>query len=105
MEPQKPEPISKLGQHVISILLLPFTLAWKGYVACLLWQWLIVRTFHVTALSVPQTIGIMVIAVFTVTRRPTGKDDESLRAYIVGCITYPALYLLIGWILQLFIPS
>lgn len=79
---------------------------WKGFVLSKLWLWFIVPTFGLPALSVPLAIGLCVlVGLFTANLARRQKDEETSfwTLYLVDGFVAPALALLFGYIVTLFV--
>lgn len=74
----------------------------NGFVLSTLWGWFIVPTFlGAPELGIVPAIGISLVVNY-MTSHYTGKDDRSIGAQFTYMVMYPALALLIGWIVHLF---
>jgi len=81
---------------------------WRGYVFSVLWKWFIVPVFPaMPLLSIPVAIGIAMVVSFLAYQYHYSKDERSESAKIGGTfgimLFYPALVLLMGWIVTLFL--
>lgn len=80
---------------------------WRGYVFSVLWKWFIVPIFGLPLLSIPVAIGIALVASFLAYQYHYVKDERSESEKLFGAMGimmfYPALVLLIGWIVTLFL--
>jgi hypothetical protein len=101
--------MSKSTSLVISLILVPFTLAWYGYVAHVMWAWFLVPIFGLPAISVTQAIGLRTTVQFLITtalKQPKDmNDEERLGEFIWGVLCdvfVPALVLLVGWVVKHF---
>jgi hypothetical protein len=91
-----------MSQGIILLLLIPFTATWHGFVFMKLWAWFIVPTFHVTALRIPEALGLALLARF-VTNTNTQEDHENMVRTIGLAFFTPAVALFFGWILRFFL--
>jgi len=88
--------------------LLVISSIWRGYVFSVLWKWFIVPVFPAMPfLTIPVAIGIAMVVSFLAYQYTYTKDDRSdtdrmASAFGIALI-YPALVLLIGWIVTLFL--
>lgn len=91
---------------VALVMLVPVAL-WRGYVLSILWGWFIVPTFGAPALSLVMAIGLaIVVGMFTASipsKKKDDEDDKALSNYFVNGFITPALSLLFGYIVTLFI--
>jgi len=85
---------------------------WRGYVFSVLWKWFVVSfaaTVGVTVplLSIPVAIGIAMVVSFLTYQYQYSKDDRSEAEKLGGAfaiaLVYPALVLLCGWVVTLFL--
>lgn len=86
------------------VMLVPVAL-WRGYVLSVLWGWFIVPTFNAPALSLAMAIGVAIVVGMFTASIPTKKKDEEDKAlsnYFVNGFIAPALSLLFGYIVTLF---
>lgn len=88
--------------------LLVLTSIWRGYVFSVLWKWFIVPVFPaMPLLSIPVAIGIAMVVSFLAYQYTYSKDDRSDTAKLGGAfgmaLFYPALVLLMGWVVTLFL--
>jgi len=101
------------AQVVLALLAIPVIIVVSaianGFVLTKLWSWFIVPVFELPALSLVPAIGLgMVIGFLTYqyTNSDSKKEDKSLvEALIASTLTAifrPAMVLLFGWIVQLF---
>ena len=89
-----------------AIILMVLSAIFSGYALSVLWSWFIVPTFGLPAISIPVAIGISIIVGY-MSRSVTEKDeDESfgdiMTKGIITAITKPAMALLIGYVVHLF---
>lgn len=82
--------------------LLAASAAWAGFALSVLWGWFIVPLFALPALSVPAAIGLMMVA-SCLRGRDFEKQDEKGSEVLARIILVPALSLMLGWVVQLFI--
>ena len=81
---------------------------WRGYVFSVLWKWFIVPVFPaMPLLSIPVAIGIAMVVSFLAYQYTYNKDDRETSAKMGtafgAVLLYPALALLIGWVVTLFL--
>lgn len=81
---------------------------WSGYVFNILWAWFIMDIFKLPSLSTPLAIGIMLVIKFATyqysyTEAEEGEREKKLIAVIWFSMMYPAISLLMGWIILKFI--
>ena len=79
--------------------------AFDGLVFSYIWKWFVVPIFGLPVLTVPQSIGIIIVTAF-LTSRPTSKDlegDIALRTLPKGLaaqLIYPVIAGVAAWILH-----
>ena len=83
-----------LGLITVSVL-------WRGYVFSVLWAWFVQSLFGLPALSVPQAIGVALVAT-ALTHRFIKNDCKPFEP-VVDLFTAPALLLVMGWIVRGFL--
>lgn len=97
-----------LGGFVLVVALIVISSICNGYALSVLWGWFIVPIFHLPQLSIPTAIGIaLVIGYLTKQETHDSKDDdrsfgEIMTRATVLSILKPAIALLFGWIVHLF---
>lgn len=88
--------------ELVKILLIPFLLAWKGYVLTILWRWFIVPVFGAPALTVAPAIGVLaVVGLLTYQARKGEADWNAAEYFLLGTLN-PALALFGGWVVTWF---
>lgn len=94
---------------LLTIPLIVLSSIWRGYVLTVLWGWFIVPVFHLPALTIVVAIGVAMVVGFLTYQQPEEKPNdtrsstEKISAGIATALMHPAVYLLIGWIIQLFL--
>lgn len=97
---------------ILSLLIIPLLVlssVWRGYVLTILWVWFVVPVFHLPALGIVTAIGIsLVVSFLTHQHRPENPADtrgagEKFGESIVFALLWPAMTLLIGWAVHLFL--
>lgn len=88
-------------------LLLPLGALWNGYVLSVLWGWFIVPTFEIRPLGVLPAIGVAMVVGYLTKQMDTYVDkSKSINERIIQSIVYmalgPAIALVFGWVLRLF---
>ena len=80
---------------------------WRGYVFSILWGWFAVPVFGLPTLSIAAAIGIAMLISFLVYQpqhyEDTRSDYQKIASAIGVVIFYPALVLLVGWVVTLFL--
>jgi hypothetical protein len=79
----------------------------RGLVLDILWGWFIVPVFHLPALGIAEAIGLSLIANYLITggqEADIQKDagEDALAKLFGKMILGPALVLLLGWAIHLF---
>lgn len=96
---------------VIWFLVIPITIAlssmWRGFVLTKLWAWFAVPTFGIVELTLPVAIGIALIASYLTYQHKSSNTNDSQGSRAIGeaaivTVIHPAVTLLIGWIVSLF---
>lgn len=94
---------------ILAVLGFPVVIAiasmWRGYVLSILWAWFVVPLFGLPQLSIPLAIGISLI-VGMLTNHRTGREVEKkggLGNAIGLSVFVPALFLLMGWLVHMFV--
>lgn len=87
------------------ILIILIHLLIEGIVTMYLWQWLIVPTFHVNALSLASSIGLtLFVSMLTIGQQQNKPKSENPGTDLVThIIVKPIIYLIIGYIISLYI--
>lgn len=76
---------SKIIMGVMALLMVPFAMAWRGYVLSLVWAWF-VMPLGVPAIGIAHAIGLsMTIAVFAKQERET-KEEKSFLVLVVRMV-------------------
>jgi len=94
---------------LLTIPLIALSSLWRGYVLTVLWGWFIVPVFHLPALGIVVAIGIAMVVGFLTYQHPpenpadTRSASEKFSAAIAIAIVHPAMFLLIGWAVHLFL--
>lgn len=79
--------------------------AFNGLVLSYIWKWFVVPIFGLPVLTVPQSVGIIIVTAF-LTFHPTPKDfegDTTLRAFLgalAAQLIYPVIAGVAAWILH-----
>jgi hypothetical protein len=97
-----------IGYITTFIVIAALSTMWNGYALSILWGWFIVPTFEAPVLSVGYAIGIaMVVSYLTNHNDPFKNQDEEWKERFSKAIAYglikPAIALLFGWVVTLFI--
>lgn len=94
---------------LLSIPVLVLSSIWRGFVLTILWAWFIVPVFHLPVLGIVVAIGVsMVVSFLTYQTPPVNPGDvrtdiDKFSSAISAALATPAVYLLIGWIVHLFL--
>ena len=98
-----------LALLVLVLPLLVLSSVWRGYVLTILWAWFVVPVFHLPALGIVTAIGIsLVVSFLTYQHRPENPADtrsagEKYGESVTIALLWPAMTLLIGWAVHLFL--
>lgn len=93
---------------LLMLLIVPFSIAWKGWVFLWLWGWFVVPVFHLSTLTIPQALGLGCIASFWSTP-PASTKSEGEGVWMVFwrglfvAFAGPLLILCYAWIVHLFL--
>jgi hypothetical protein len=97
-----------IGWTVTFIVGVTFSYILKGWALSILWGWFIVDIFNISPINIPEAIGLSLIIGYLTKEVPDddGKNDKDMKEVIckgiaVG-VTYPALAVLTGWVVTLF---
>lgn len=87
-------------------LAMAITNVWGGFVLTKLWLWFVVPVFHLPVLTLPPAIGLCLVGSYLSYQYVYIEDNRSsadkfATATAHGLI-YPAIILLIGWVVQMF---
>lgn len=78
---------------------------WNGYALMVLWGWFVVPLFDLPPLTIAQAIGLSVLVGFLTHQRIESKEDEKPVEDTISAVLFasvkPAMALLIGWIVTL----
>ena len=86
---------------IITILMLPFGVAWRGYVLSVMWGWF-VTPFGADPIGVAHAIGLSA-ALAMLTKSGAKSDPDNSFGYILGMMVfYPLLVLGFGAIIHAF---
>ena len=89
---------------------LPIAIAgviWRGWVFTVLWGWFVVPLFGLPALGLSQAIGLMLVINYLTFHKPQPDERSLIEQIFYGAAwvaLYPAMVLLVGWIVQGFLP-
>jgi len=96
-----------LGALVLIPLVITISSIINGYVFSTLWGWFIIPIFGLTALSIPQAIGIsMIVSFLTYQFQPSNKqntkedDQKDMITRILHLVLYPITVLAVGYIVK-----
>ena len=92
-----------LGKLVGALLLLGASLLWRGYVLSLLWRWLAVPAFGLPALSVPLSMGVVVVTAFLCKTLSPATERKTFFYYFGAALFTPLLFLGMGWVVAQFV--
>jgi hypothetical protein len=101
---------SPLIGALVFILFLPVLLC-QAWVFTILWEWFVVPTLHVQALSLGNAYGlILILSLFRAGYQPPPKDEPgtlemwgSLIGALIGALIGPVCILAVGWIVKNFL--
>jgi len=89
---------------ILAIALVVVTVALEGWVLSVLWAWFMVPTFGLAALTIPQALGLSIIA-SCLTSHPNSRDSsgESAVETFLRSILRPLIALACGFVVRLFL--
>lgn len=92
-----------LGEALFTLfIIVPLSMIFSGFAISMLWDWFIVATFGLKALTIAQAIGMgLLVTYLTVTIRK-GDGSWTLGEKIAISIFKPLIFLGLGWVVHLF---
>lgn len=63
-------------EAIVALLLLPFLVAWNGFVLTCLWSWFVVHAFNIPDISVAEACGIVLIVSWLTAHGNTRKSKD-----------------------------
>lgn len=92
-----------IGYVVVLGILIFLGITWAGYALSLLWSWILVDSFGIPSISIPQAIGITMIVTYMTHQDYDIKNNKEgmdvLIEYSIKAAVKPAVSILFGWIL------
>lgn len=85
-----------------SVSILPMAVILRGFVCCKLWLWFICPIFSIAPITIPQAIGLAVIAALFHPARSNSDKKPSWQELVAGFLG-PVVSLGIGWMVHLFL--
>lgn len=100
--------MKQIGLVVFAVLIFIVKAVMFGFVLMYLWQWFIMESFAVVALTYPQAISLIFVSRFLLLKGINSKEDEDLDYESLGkdfahAVLYSILILGLGWLLSLLI--
>ena len=98
-----------MGTAILALVLVLTSVVLNALTLSLLWQWIIVGTFGVAALTLGQAYGVSVFVSFfkaglaTKTPEKGATLNETLVVGMVEVVLFNLLFLVLGFIASLFI--
>lgn len=96
-----------LGIITASVLTVVISWLWVGYVVTILWGWFIVTTFGLPAISIPQAMGMMLVAKLIGPKSPDDDDEEGFATKMgkaIGrTVLFPACAIAAGALIRLWL--
>lgn len=95
-----------IGRLVMASTLVIVTVTLRGFVLTQLWAWFVVNPLGFRKLSIPEALGITLIASMLTLRVHTRERDLSFEESVeegFNEIAYVVSVLFIGWVYYLFI--
>lgn len=101
-------------QVLASLLVLPVSVALRGWVLMCFWKWFVVPVFHLPALGIMQAVGLSVAAMaFTASTgwtfrmlavaKAVGAEEPGVMESAIQSIIHPLVVLVCGWAIHLFL--
>lgn len=78
-----------------------FSTVLNGFVLTVLWGWFVIRVFGVRAISIPEALGLAMVASFLT--HQYHEDKRSLGEILAYAFISGVLSLALGWVIQLFL--
>ena len=90
---------------LVLLLAIPLSAIWAGFTFSVLWAWFVVPTFSAPPLTIPVAIGLVLLVAFLTYQhsRSSTTGDTSTAEMIARAILRPALVLLLGYVVHLFV--
>ena len=99
--------MDNIGKGVIGVLMFIIVTLVKAWTLVQLWTWFVVPVFGLGALELPYAIGLNLIVVAILAKRPKAiKEKEFWERYYLDVtfkITMSIFVLCLGWVVNLFI--
>ena len=103
--------MTKIGYVTAFLVLAVFAVLWPGYAFSVLWGWFFVPSLGLPTLSIAESIGVALVVQYLThqtdsqkdTEKDTGDYDELLYKAFIQSATKPALALLMGSIIKLWV--
>lgn len=96
-------------QVLAALLLWPVSAIIQGFTLKVLWGWFMVTTFAMQVLTIPQALGISLIASYLTHQMSdkTNTNDKSIEpiAMIFAAILRAGICLAVGWVYHLFMAG
>lgn len=86
----------------VKLLLVPFAVAWKGYVLHLLWLWFMVP-LGLPAIGVALACGVGLVVSYLTVDLGVERKDHDLPSTIALMVLVPATMLIGGWCIRWFL--
>lgn len=74
----------------------------RGWVLTVLWAWFVVPALHVTPLSIPEAIGLGLVASMFTHSAAAAEQTDKAKLWIYP-VLFPLLSLCVGWIVKGFL--
>jgi len=91
-----------LGIAGFVIFYVAFFSIYRGFVLTLLWKWFAVPIFNLPSLSLVEAIGVSVLVGFLLGGSRSYNDDNKDGKKLITAFMAPAVALLLGWVVHLF---
>lgn len=83
-------------------IVVPLSMIFSGFAISMLWDWFIVATFGLKALTIAQAIGLGLVVAYMAVPMRKGDDSWTLGEKIAIAIFKPLIFLGLGWVVHLF---
>lgn len=84
--------MNKNKQLLVSLALLPVSMAYGGLVISQLWEWFVVHTFKVPSLSIPAAIGVSVLGGVLASQHTRHETRSALEVLIASFVSLSLIW-------------
>ncbi len=94
--------MSIIGKITTFIVAASMSCLWNGYALSILWKWFMVPGLGLPPLSLGYSIGVALVVGYLTSHAKQADADQSWTFIFVFALIKPAVALLTGWIVTLF---